>query len=72
MTQATSARPDQLRAELRRVVRTEHLDVSYNSALKPTNRFEADQPVGEPTDVELAARAANGEREAWNQLYTRH
>jgi len=28
--------------------------------------------VGKPTDVELAARAANGEKEAWNELYTRY
>jgi len=68
----TSARPDHLRSELRRVVRTERPDPSYNSALETTNRFEASQLVGEPTDVELAARAANGEKEAWNQLYTRY
>ena len=68
----TSTRPDHLRSELRRVVRTERPDASYNSAPETTNRFEASQLVGEPTDVELAARAANGEKEAWNQLYTRH
>jgi RNA polymerase sigma factor (sigma-70 family) len=66
------ARPDHLRSELLRLVRTELPDASYNSALETTNRSEAGQLVGEPNDLELAARAADGEKEAWNQLYERH
>jgi len=68
----TSAQPGHLQSELRRVVRTERPDTSYNSAIETMNRFEGGPLVGEPTDVELAARAADGEKEAWNQLYTRH